>query len=62
MVLKFPNITIKMTKMVESVQLNGVVMSFVVVLKFPNITIRKTKTVEATAFVLLLTQTHCPVI
>ena len=33
-VLKFPNVTIRTTKTVESVQLNGVV---VVVLKFPNI-------------------------
>ena len=32
-VLKFPNVTIRTTKTVESVQLNGVVVSFVVVLK-----------------------------
>ena len=43
-VLKFPNIKIRTTKTVESVQLNGVVVSFVVVLKFP---IRTTKTVES---------------
>ena len=58
-----------------SVQLNGVVVSFVVVLKFPNITIRTTKTVESIQlkgrikivgcfppFYLPLTQAHCPVI
>ena len=46
-VLKFPNVMIRTTKTVESVQLKGVVVSFVVVLKFPNMTIRTTKTVES---------------
>ena len=45
--LKFPNVTIRMRKTVESVQLSGVVVSVVLVLKFPNITIRTTKTVES---------------
>ena len=46
-VLKFPNMTIRTTKTVESVQLSGVVVSVAVVLKFPNMTIRTTKTVES---------------
>ena len=46
-VLKFPNVTIRTTKTVESVQLSGGVVSVVVVLKFPNITIKTTKTVES---------------
>ena len=46
-VLKFPNVMIRTTKTVESVQLSGVVVSVVVVLKFPNITIKTTKTVES---------------
>ena len=46
-VLQFPNVTIRTTKTVESVQLSGGVVSVVVVLKFPNITIKTTKTVES---------------